>query len=100
MYLLREVFQAQRGKAPELVAGFKILDQVLAQAGCRNGRICVDYTGPMDTVVYQFEIDKLDDYYTMERGFFVDPDAETTNLIDMFNNNAISGHRDIYEVIQ
>jgi len=33
MYMIREVFQAQRGKAPELVAGFNILDRWFEQAG-------------------------------------------------------------------
>jgi hypothetical protein len=99
MYLLREVFQAQRGKAPDLVAGFKILDHVLTQAGCTNSHIYVDYTGSMDTVVYQFEVDSLDRYYTMERGIFVDPDDDTKSLIDLFNTNATAGHREIYQVL-
>jgi hypothetical protein len=49
MYMVREVIQAQRGKAPEIVAGFNILDQMFEQAGYTNRRIYVDYDGPMDT---------------------------------------------------
>ena len=52
MYMFREIFTAQRGKAPEVVETFKMLDQALEQAGgYTNRRIYVDYTGPMDTVV-------------------------------------------------
>ena len=51
MYMLREVYQAERGKAPEIVAAFKTLDQWFEKAGYTNRRIYVDYTGPMDTVV-------------------------------------------------
>jgi hypothetical protein len=57
MYMLREVYQAERGKAPEIVAAFKTLDQWFDKAGFTNRRIYVDYTGPMDTVVYQWEFE-------------------------------------------
>jgi hypothetical protein len=98
--MLREVFQGERGKAPELVAGLQVLDQVFEQAGYANRRIYVDYAGPMDTVVYEFEVESLDQYFSMERGIFIDPDADTRALIDAFNTNATSGYRELYEVIQ
>ena len=98
MYLLREVFQAERGKAPEIVAAFKTLDQWFEKAGYTNRRIYVDYTGPMDTVVYQVEMESLDAYFAMERAVFEDPEAKP--LIDAFNTNARSGSKEIYEVIQ
>jgi hypothetical protein len=99
MYLFREVFTAQRGKAPEVVETFKMLDQALEQAGgYTNRRIYVDYTCPMDTVVYQIEMESLDAYFTMERAVFEDPQAKP--LIDAFNTLASSGHKEIYEVIQ
>jgi hypothetical protein len=100
MYMIREVFQAQRGKAPELVAGFNILDQWFELAGYTNRRIYVDYDGPMDTVVYQIELESLDKYFSDERAHFVDPDQDAKALFDLFNNTAKSGHREIYEVIQ
>jgi hypothetical protein len=100
MYMLREVYQAERGKAPEIVAGFEMLDQAFEKAGYTNRRIYVDYTGPMDTVVYQWEFDSLDQYFAMERGVFVDPDTDTQALIDKLNDNAKSGYKEIYEVIQ
>jgi len=99
MYMMREVFQADRGKAPEVVAALKILDQVFGQLGYTNRRIVVDYDGPMDTVVYEFELESLDQYYATERGFFANPDEDAKALIEAFNTNAKSGHREIYEVI-
>jgi hypothetical protein len=99
MYMLREVCTAQRGKAPEVVEAFKMLDQALEQAGgYTNRRIYVDYTGPMDTVVYQYEMESLDAYFTLERAAFDDPQAKP--LIDALNTNARSGYKEIYEVIQ
>jgi len=100
MYMVREVYTAQRGRAPEIVAGFKVLDQWFEQAGYTNRRIYVDYTGAMDTCVYQIELDSLDAYLRDERALFVDPDEETKSLIDHFNNDAVAGHREIFEVIQ
>ncbi len=100
MYLLREIYQAERGKAPEIVAAFKVLDQVFEKAGYTNRRIYVDYTGPMDTVIYQWELDSLDQYFSMERGFFIDPGADAKALIDSMNDKARSGSKEIYEVIQ
>ena len=100
MYMLREVYQAERGKALEIVTAFKNLDQWFEEAGYTNRRIYVDYTGPMDTVVYQWEFDSLDQYFTMERGTFIEPDKDTQALIDAMNTNARSGCKEIYEVIK
>ncbi|MFI6033584.1 hypothetical protein ACIBBD_05270 [Streptomyces sp. NPDC051315] len=97
---MREVFQAERGKAPEIVAAFKTLTKVFEEAGYTNLRIYVDYAGPMDAVVCQWELDSLDQYFTMERGFFVNPDENAQSLIDTLNRNAASGYKEIYEVIQ
>ncbi len=100
MYMLREVYRAERGKAPEIVAAFRVLDQWFEQTGYRNRRLYVDIDGPMDTVVYQFEVDSLDQYFVMERAVYVEPDEATKALIHAFNNNATSGYREIFEVIQ
>ena len=100
MYMLREVIQAERGKASEIVSAYKVLDQMFEQAGYTNRRIYVDYAGPMDTVVYQFEMESLDQYFGMERAAFVDPDKDAKALIDTMNNNGKLGYKEIYEVIQ
>ena len=100
MYMLREVCQAERGKAPEIVEAFRVLDQFFDKAGYTNRRIYVDYSGPMDTVIFQWEMESLDDYFQMERSFFVDPDADAQALIDLMNTNAKSGYKEIYEVVQ
>jgi hypothetical protein len=100
MYMVREVFHAERGRAPEIVAAFKTLDGWFEQAGYTNRRIYVDYTGPMDAVVYQWELESLDQYFAMERGTFVEPDDDTRALIDAMNSNARSGFKEIYEVVE
>lgn len=100
MYMLREVYQAQRGKVPEVIASLKVFDELYEQEGFTNRRIFVDYSGPMDTVVYECELESLGDSYRMERSGCVDPDAETTAVIEAFNACTMSGHRELYKVIQ
>jgi hypothetical protein len=100
MYLIRDLFQAERGNASEVVASCRMLDQIFEQVGYKNRRVYVDYAGPMDTVVYQFEVESLDKFFAMERPVYVDPDERMKGLIDTTNTNAKSGHREIYEVIQ
>ena len=83
MYMIREVFRAQRGTAPELIAGLKTINQaLLTQAGFSHGKIYADMSGPMDTIIWEFEAESLDQFFTLERGFFVNPDAATQQLID------------------
>ena len=100
MYMIRNMFRAQRGKAPEFIAIFTTLNQVVtAQEGFSHGKIYADMTGPMDTVVWEFEAQSLDRFYQIERGVIVNPDAETQRLIENLNGCAVEGRREIYEVI-
>ena len=100
MYMIRNIFRAQRGKAPELIAVFTTLNQVVTtQEGFSQGKIYADMTGSMDTVVWEFEAQSLDRFYQIERGVFVNPDAATQRLIDNLNGFAVEGRREIYEVI-
>ena len=100
MYMIREVFRAQRGTAPALMAGLKTINQaLLTQAGFSQGKIYADMSGPMDTIIWEFEAESLDQFFTLERGFFVTPDAATQPLIASLNGGTVAGRREIYEVI-
>jgi hypothetical protein len=100
MYMIRSIFRAQRGKAPEIIDVFKAVNQAyMAQAGFSKGKIYADMTGPMDTVIWEFEAESLDQFYKVERGVFVNPSAETQRLIDTLNGLTVEGNREIYEVI-
>ena len=100
MYMIREVFRAQRGTAPALLAGLKTIHQaLLTQAGFSHGKIYADMSGPMDTVVWEFEAESLDQFFQLERGFFVNPDTATQQLIERLNGGTVEGRREIYEVL-
>lgn len=100
MYMLRQVFNSKRGKASEIVEIVQAINQAfMANEGFENGRIYVDMTGRMDTVIYQFEVESLDNFYKVERGLYVNPDEDTIRMIGTFNENTVEGRREIYEVI-
>ena len=99
MWMHREVFHCQRGKAPEIVEGLKIINQIMVNMGNTTGKIYVDATGQFDTVVLEVEEESLDQYFTFERGIYVDPDEDTRQLIDRINGNTVAGNRELYEVI-
>jgi hypothetical protein len=100
MYMLRQVFDCRRGKAPEIIEIVQAFNQMfMANEGFENGNIYVDMTGRMDTVIYQFEVESLDNFYKLERGLFVNPDDDTIRAINTLNENTVEGSREIYEVI-
>jgi hypothetical protein len=100
MYMIRGMWRAQRGKAPEIIAALKMVNQAItAQEGFSNGKIYADMSGPFDTIVWQFEAESLDRFYQAERGVFINPDADTQRLIDTLNGYTVEGRREIYEVI-
>ena len=98
-YMIRETFYCQRGRAPEIVADFRSINDMMMRAGCANGKIYVDITGRMDTVIYEFETESLDQYFSTERTIYINPDVDTTKLINHLNEHAAQGTREIYEVM-
>jgi hypothetical protein len=50
-------------------------------------------------VIWEFEAESLDQFFTLERGFFVNPDTATQQVIAAMNGGAVEGRREIYEVI-
>ena len=99
MFLQREVMHCQRGKVPEILADLKVINQIFVNMGNTTGKIYVDITGRFDTVVHEVEVESLDQFFTFERGIYVDPDEDTRRLIDRINANSVAGYRELYEVI-
>ena len=97
MYMIRNVFQAKRGRAPDLIEIFKTVNNMFSSMGNTTGKIYVDYTGEFDTLAFQFETESTDQFFTMERGLFTNPD--TIPLMARLNECTMGGHRQICEVI-
>ena len=100
MYMMRLVYHGQRGKTPEVVDCLKILHQVYTADGCQNGKIYVDRMGRMDRAIYQFELESLDQFYTLLRGRYANLSPDAQRLVDRLNEYAVAGDRELYEVIE
>ncbi len=99
MYMVREVFSCKRGRAPEIADEMKAWRKWLISTGNHTGKVYADMSGPFDTVVLEFEVESLDEYYVMERGLYIEPDPDTARLTGHLNEAATSGYREIFEVL-
>ena len=99
MFMQREVLHCQRGMAPENVEDLKVINQLFVNMGNSTGKIYVDITGRYDTVIWEIEVESLDQFFNFERGVYVDMDEDTRRLIDHLNANTVAGYRELYEVI-
>ena len=100
MYMMRLVYHCKRGKSQDVVECLKILNQVYTADGCKNGKIYVDRMGRMDRAVYEFELESLDQFYTVLRGRYANLSPEAQQLVDSLNEHAVEGARELYEVIE
>lgn len=98
-YMIREVFHCKRGKVPVILDDVKIIIEFMKSQGITAHKLYVDIAQDMDTVFHEYEVDSLDKYFAFERGVFVNPTPETRQLIDHYNDNTVTGRREIYEVI-
>ena len=98
-YAIRETYTVKRGRVPEYLADLKIVIEWMKGEGITEHRLYVDITETMDTVYHEYVVDSLDRYFGFERGAYVNPDAQTTALIDKINEETVSGRRAIYEIV-
>jgi hypothetical protein len=103
MYMMRLVYHCTRGKSLEVAECLKTLNQIYTADGCKNGKVYVDRMGRMDRAVYQFELESLDQFYTILKGRYADlsnlgPDVQ--GLVDRLNEYAVEGARELYEVME
>jgi hypothetical protein len=97
--VVRNVFQAKYGKGDELVALFKQATPMFKRhTGGRGFRTLVDLSGPMFTVVTEFEWPSLAASEDGMKKMFADPEfgkwfAGMPDLID-------HGSRDIWTVVE
>jgi hypothetical protein len=91
----------RRGKVPEVLKDLKFVNQFLTGHGLiKNGKIYLDISDRMDTIVFDHETDSLDQYYTAQRGAYVSPSPEFRALVDRVNSNTVVGSRQIFEVVE
>ena len=99
MFMMRLVYHCNRGKSTEVAEHLKILNQVYTSDGCTNGKVYVDRMGPMDRAIFEFELESLDQFYTVLRDRYANLSPEAQQLVDSLNEQAVEGARELYEVI-
>lgn len=91
MILVRVTFQAQFGKAGELVA---LLKQAPPQDV--HGRVLTDLSGPFDTVVLETVVESLDAYFRQLQELFAS--SEMSAPMRTMSALIASGHREFYTI--
>lgn len=98
MYMVRHVWNCARGKGPDFLEAVKIVNGEYASMGNTSGKIYADYAGRMDTVVWQVEVESLDEFFTGQRGFYANIGPEAAQMVAGMNENSVEGNREIWEV--
>lgn len=99
MYMIRHVWNCARGKGPNFLEGVKVINGEYASMGNTSGKIYVDYAGRMDTVVWEVEVESLDEFFAGQRGFYANIGPEAAQMVAGMNENSVVGNREIWEVI-
>ena len=65
MYLVRYIFKAKPGKSKQLVEIFKSTSTHLKTSSVKNIRILTDVSATFWTVIWEFEVEQINDYFEM-----------------------------------
>lgn len=96
MYIVRDVFRAKAGKSKHLVAKFKAASPFFLEAGAKNIRILTDVSAEFWTVVWEFEIEEIGDYFAMSK--HLNSDSNVYNALDGYQEYIAEGNREIFRI--
>ncbi len=97
MYMSREVMHCKPGKAKDLVAKFKKMDDAMRSKGFPAMRIYTDISAEHYwTVVMEQELEKIDDFAEMTRKMSEDKDL--MKIIDGYHELVVDGRRELYKL--
>jgi hypothetical protein len=94
MDLIREIFKCKPGKAKEMVKIFKKARPYMEKDGFTNGKIMTDFVAEYWTVVFQYEVKKLDQFADKARGETSNP--ELGEIFKGYMDLLEGGKREIY----
>ena len=94
MYLIRDVFKTKPGQAKGLVEIFKKTNPLMAETGVKNIRVLTDVVSTYWTVIWEFEVEELNDYFTMAAS----PNPEITDSMKGYKDLIAEGHREIFKI--
>ena len=94
MILIRDIFQAQFGKAGEIV---ELMKQGPSMG--MGGRVLTDLSGPYDTVVIEQEVESIDEYFRRMREMFAQMEQEEpSEAMRAMSEMIVSGRREIFTI--
>ena len=99
MYIIREVFTAQPGKASKLATLFKKITTPEMK-----GRVMTDMVGAYNTVVMEVEVESLAEWEKQMKEMQAgkpDPNMDAATLEEMSHYHELfqGGHREIFKVV-
>jgi len=96
MYLVRDIFKAKPGKSKQLVEMFRSTSDHLETKGIRNIRVLTDVASTFWTVVWEFEVEEINDYFEMSRN--LDSNAEVYDSLEGYKEHVLEGSREIFRI--
>ena len=96
MYIIRDVLKAKPGKARALVAIFKNAASIMESLGTKKTRIMTDAVSTYWTVVLEFEVDSIEDYFKLEDKRR--KSKELGEIMKGYMDLVTGGHREIFKV--
>ena len=96
MYIIRDVLKAKPGKAGALVTIFKNATSIMESLGMKRSRIMTDAVSTYWTVVLEFEVDSIEDYFKLEDKRR--KSKELGEIMKGYMDLVTGGHREIFKV--
>ena len=96
MYIIRDVFQARPGQAKALVNIFKNADAIAQAQGMKNVRVLTDTVSTYWTVVLEFEVEQVADYFKLLQDR--QQNKELGEAMKGYMDHVTGGHREIFKV--
>jgi hypothetical protein len=96
MFLIRDIFIAKPGKVKNLVEIFKATSPYFLSKGAKNIRVLTDTVSSFWTVVWEFEVDEIGDYFEMSKN--VNEDPEVYGELEGYKDYVQEGRREIFEI--
>jgi hypothetical protein len=96
MYVVRDVFRAKAGKAKELISKLKSTSPHFLTKGVKNIRVMTDVAATFWTVVWEFEVEEIQDYFDMST--IIDSDVKVYNAMEGYQEYIQEGHREIFRI--
>ena len=97
MYVVREIMHCKPGKVRPMVEKFKAMSELMEKLGMGRPRILTDLSGPPYwTVISEFEVENLAEFFEMDDQAFVE--AGAGEIMAGYHDLVDHGRREIYKV--